>query len=75
MLRLVAGLRGLDAVPETVRPWELALPQWLQDTMADFAAMCEEYTDHGLLGNRNVARWLLDREPTAFEAVARRALA
>lgn len=74
MLALVAELRGLDATPESVRPWQLNLPMWLQDAMADFAAMCEEYTDHGLLGNANVTRWLLGREPTAFDQVARREL-
>lgn len=75
MLSLVAELRGLDARPETVRPWELDLPGWLQDSMADFAAMCEEYTQHGLLGNPNVTRMLLGREPTRFDQVARRELA
>jgi uncharacterized protein YbjT (DUF2867 family) len=75
MLRLVAQLRGLDAEPETVRPWELDLPEWLRDSMGDFAAMCEEYDAHGLLGNRNVTRLLLGREPTAFAQVARRELA
>jgi uncharacterized protein YbjT (DUF2867 family) len=74
MLGLVAELRGLDARPETVHPWELELPAWLRDKMADFAAMCEEYTAHGLLGNRNVARTLLGREPTTFDQVARREL-
>jgi uncharacterized protein YbjT (DUF2867 family) len=74
MLRLVADLRGLDTKPERVRPWELALPDWLRDNMTDFAAMCEEYDAHGLVGNRNVARMLLRREPTSFEQVARRDL-
>jgi NAD(P)H dehydrogenase (quinone) len=75
MLGLVAELRGLDARPEAVRPWELDLPGWLLDGMADFAAMCDEYTDHGLLGNRTVTRMLLGREPTSFDQVARRELA
>lgn len=73
MLTLVAELRGISASPETVRPWELELPAWLRDAMADFAAMCEEYTAHGLVGNANITRMLLGREPTHFEAVARRA--
>jgi uncharacterized protein YbjT (DUF2867 family) len=75
MLRLVAQLRGLDAEPEAIRPWELDLPDWLRDNMGDFAAMCEEYDGHGLLGNRGVTRMLLGREPTSFEQVARRELA
>jgi NAD(P)H dehydrogenase (quinone) len=75
MLGLVADLRGLDARPEAVRPWELDLPGWLQNNMGDFASMCEEYTDHGLLGNPNVTRMLLGREPTTFDQVARRELA
>jgi uncharacterized protein YbjT (DUF2867 family) len=75
MLRLVAELRGIEAEPEQVYPWELNLPAWLCEGMGDFAAMCEEYTHHGLLGNANVARWLLGREPTCFDQVARRDLA
>lgn len=74
MLALVAELRGLDARPETVYPWELNLPDWLRDSMGDFAAMCEEYDEHGLLGNANVTRMLLGREPTLFGEVARREL-
>jgi uncharacterized protein YbjT (DUF2867 family) len=75
MLRLVAELRGLDAEPERVHPWELDLPAWLRDNMGDFAAMCEEYTANGLLGNVNVTRMLLGRDPTSFAEVARRELA
>ena len=75
MLRLVAELRGIEAEPEQVYPWELDLPAWLREGMSDFAAMCDEYTHHGLLGNANIARWLLGREPTPFDEVARRDLA
>ncbi len=75
MLALVAQLRGIDAEPESARPWELQLPDWLWDSMADFAAMCDEYTENGLLGNSNVTRLLLGREPTSFDQVARRELA
>ncbi|HWD61740.1 MAG TPA: NAD(P)H-binding protein [Humibacter sp.] len=72
MLSVVAGLRGLDATPETVRPWELNLPDWIAAAMGDFAAMCEEYSEHGLIGNTNVTRMLLGRKPTSFDEVARR---
>ncbi len=74
MLQVVAGLRGLDATPETVRPWELNLPDWIAGAMGDFASMCEEYTEHGLIGNTNVTRMLLGRQPTSFEEVARRVI-
>jgi NAD(P)H dehydrogenase (quinone) len=72
MLRLVAERRGIEAEPVQVHPWELELPAWLREGMSDFAAMCDEYTRHGLLGNANVARWLLGREPTPFAEVVRR---
>jgi NAD(P)H dehydrogenase (quinone) len=75
MLRVVAKLRGVTAEPERIHPWELKLPDWLSDNMGAFAAMCEEYTAHGLLGNANVTRMLLGREPTRFAEVARRELA
>jgi uncharacterized protein YbjT (DUF2867 family) len=74
MLSLVAELRGISASPETVHPWELDLPAWIRGAMGDFAAMCEEYTAHGLVGNANVTRMLLGREPTHFCAVARGAV-
>jgi NAD(P)H dehydrogenase (quinone) len=74
MLSVVANLRGLNATPETVRPWELNLPDWIADAMGDFASMCEEYTEHGLIGNTNVTRMLLGRAPTSFDEVARRVI-
>lgn len=74
MLSLVAELRGMSVAPETVRPWELNLPAWIRDAMGDFAAMCEEYTAHGLVGSANVTRMLLRREPAHFDEVARRSI-
>lgn len=53
---------------------ELNLPDWIADAMGDFAAMCEEYTQHGLIGNTNVTRMLLGRAPTSFDEVAQRVI-
>jgi NAD(P)H dehydrogenase (quinone) len=42
---------------------------------ADMRAMLEHYDAHGLVGNANILRMLLGREPTGFEDVMRRELA
>lgn len=47
---------------------------WTDRQHAEFAAMCAEYDANGLLGAPTGAAMLLGREPTTFEAVARREL-
>ena len=42
---------------------------------ADIQAMLDHYDQHGLVGNANVLRMLLGREPTPFARVIRRELA
>ena len=64
--------RQLGATAEHVPPWRLAMPDKIAGRMAYMAAMCEEYSRRGLVGNGDVARMLLGREPTSFPAAAAR---
>ncbi|MBB4662867.1 NmrA family NAD(P)-binding protein [Conexibacter arvalis] len=57
-------------------PGEVPVPAgFSRSQTADLHAMYAHYDAHGLTGNANVLRWLLGREPTSFEEVARRELA
>jgi uncharacterized protein YbjT (DUF2867 family) len=66
--------RELGATAEHVVPWRLEMPAKIAERMAYMAAMCEEYSRRGLVGNGAVARMLLGREPTAFADTAAREL-
>jgi uncharacterized protein YbjT (DUF2867 family) len=66
--------RELGVEAEHVEPWRLPMPAKITSRMAYMAAMCEEYNRRGLVGNGDVARLLLGREPTSFAAVAAREL-
>jgi uncharacterized protein YbjT (DUF2867 family) len=43
-------------------------------TIDGFTRLFNQYDRYGILGNANVLRWLLGREPTSFEEYARREL-
>jgi NAD(P)H dehydrogenase (quinone) len=65
------GGRPLRAVSVRPRDFVARTPR-LHDRLGDFAAMCEDYSRHGMIGNANVARMLLGREPTTVGDVIRR---
>jgi NAD(P)H dehydrogenase (quinone) len=74
MAARIGALLGEDVVAEHIVPWRLAMPEKITRRMAYMAAMCDEYDRRGLVGNADVARMLLGREPTSFAAAAEREL-
>ncbi len=74
MARQLGDLLGISVTAEHVEPWHLEMPAKITDRMAYMAAMCEEYSRRGLVGNGDVAKMLLGREPTSFYGVAEREL-
>ncbi|MEU0466062.1 MULTISPECIES: hypothetical protein [Amycolatopsis] len=56
-------------------PIEAVLPADAPDyTIDGFTRLINQYDRYGILGNPNVLRWLLGREPTTFAGYARREL-
>ena len=72
-VRLAGRARGVDLEARTV-DWAVApLPPGVADSASralDMRAMWQDYDRHGLRGNSNVLRMLLDREPASFEEAA-----
>ncbi|MFJ9026199.1 SDR family oxidoreductase [Streptomyces sp. NPDC102259] len=72
-VRFAGRARGVDLEARTV-DWAVApLPPGVADSpsrASDMRAMWQDYDRHGLRGNSNVLRMLLDREPASFEEVA-----
>ncbi|QOZ44719.1 hypothetical protein XH89_15475 [Bradyrhizobium sp. CCBAU 53340] len=75
MVRTIGRLRGLSLDPVQIRTFEVKLTPRLAarspEGLADWHAMNEHYDRHGFLGNNNVMRMLLGREPATFETIAR----
>lgn len=70
----VAAILG-EALGRPVRAIEIPLESWRQDARAGglddqrcdtLVAMFRYYAHHGFVGNANVLRWLLGREPTSL---------
>ena len=74
MAAQIGELVGDDITAEHIVPWRLEMPEKITSRMAYMTAMCDEYNRRGLVGNADVARMLLGREPTSFAAAARREL-
>jgi len=74
MAAQIGELVGEDITAEHIVPWRLEMPEKITSRMAYMAAMCDEYNRRGLVGNADVARMLLGREPTSFAAAAKREL-
>ncbi|MER6186953.1 NmrA family NAD(P)-binding protein [Streptomyces sp. NPDC001652] len=72
-VRLAGRARGVDLEARTV-DWAVApLPPGVANSASralDMRAMWQDYDRHGLRGNSNVLRMLLDREPASFEEAA-----
>ena len=66
MIADLADATGRELQPRQVDVTGLVLPG--PGATEGFAAMCAEYNTHGLVGNANVLRWLLEREPLSFAA-------
>jgi len=66
MIADLAHATGRQLHPRQARVTDFSLPG--PGATEGFAAMCAEYDTHGLVGNANVLRWLLEREPLSFAA-------
>jgi uncharacterized protein YbjT (DUF2867 family) len=74
--------RGIRAEKEEIRDWKLRAEQSSQGTQSkrdqyalkNLVRMFEYYDQWGLMGNPNVLRWILKREPTSFESFVQRTL-
>ncbi|MEW2623591.1 NmrA family NAD(P)-binding protein [Streptomyces sp. NPDC048106] len=72
--RVLAGAGGTDVRAEQVDVRD-TLPKDAPDYTVDgFIRLATHYDRYGLLGNPNVLRWLLGREPTTLAQYARREL-
>jgi hypothetical protein len=74
--------RGIRAEKEEIRDWKLRAERSSQGTpskrdqyaLKNLVRMFEYYDQWGLMGNPNVLRWILKREPTSFESFVQRTL-
>ena len=60
--------RDVWAEKEEISNWRLRAPRMSEYAIENLIKMFEYYDQWGLVGNPNVLRWLLKREPTSFEA-------
>lgn len=79
MAEIVSRVLGRTIIARSVDPAEqidrrVAARGFDAVAASEMRAMFDHYADHGLVGNSNVLRMLLKREPTSFEAAARRDL-
>jgi NAD(P)H dehydrogenase (quinone) len=75
-LELVALVRERPVSVRSVPAQAATVPEhWTRSAVADVSAMWVHYDAHGLVGNANVLRMLLGREPTTVEHAIRRELA
>ncbi|WP_374943780.1 SDR family oxidoreductase [Sphingomonas sp.] len=66
------AVERIDAAAFTRARMGDADPELLAHTLKLAGAISARYSSHDFLGNPNVLAWLLGREPTGFEAFARR---
>jgi uncharacterized protein YbjT (DUF2867 family) len=64
MIADLAQTTGRDLQARYTSPTDVKVPK--TSAAAGFAAMFAEYDAHGFVGNANVLRWLLGREPLSF---------
>jgi len=59
--------RNIRAEKEAIADWSLRASQMSEYALENLIRMFAYYDQWGLIGNPNVLRWLLKREPTSFE--------
>ena len=59
--------RDVRAEKEEIGEWRLRAKGMSDDAVANLVRMFEYYDEWGLVGNPNVLRWLLKREPASLE--------
>jgi uncharacterized protein YbjT (DUF2867 family) len=66
--------RSVHAEKEEIQDWRMRAKGLNDDTLENLVKMFEYYDRWGLIGNPNVLRWLLKREPTQLESFVERKL-
>ena len=66
--------RDVQAEKEEIGDWRLRAKVMSAYAIENLVKMFEYYNQWGLVGNSNVLRWLLKREPTSFEKFVERAI-
>ena len=66
--------REVRVEKEEIRDWELRAKGMSEYAIENLVRMFEHYDKCGLVGNPNVLRWILKREPTSLEAFVNRNL-
>ena len=64
--------RDVRAEKEEISDWRLRVPGMSQYAVENLIRMFEYYDKWGLVGNPNVLRWLLKREPGSLESFVAR---
>ena len=64
--------RNVQSEKEEIRDWRVKAKGPSEYAIENLAKMFEYYDQWGLVGNPNVLRWLLGREPTSLELFVRR---
>src|SRR5260221_1148671 len=59
--------RNMQAEKEEIRDWKLRANRLSAYALENLVKMFEYYDQWGLVGNLNVLRWVLKREPTSLE--------
>jgi uncharacterized protein YbjT (DUF2867 family) len=62
------------AEKEEIRDWRLRVAGLTEYAMENLVKMFEYYDQWGLVGNLNVLRWLLKREPTSIKSFIEKTL-
>jgi hypothetical protein len=66
--------RDVRAEQEEISDWRLRAGELSEYGFENLIRMFEYYDRWGLIGNPNVLRWLLKREPTSLESFIRQSL-
>jgi NAD(P)H dehydrogenase (quinone) len=66
--------RDVRAEREAIRDWRLRLGGTSEYAVENLVKMFEYYDQWGLMGNPNMLRWLLKREPTTLDSFVQREL-
>jgi uncharacterized protein YbjT (DUF2867 family) len=79
LAKVISAVTGREVVAERIDPEVFLKASLGVDSLAQFPyqagvsrAIGQRYSSHDFIGNPNVLRWLLGREPTTFEQFVRR---
>lgn len=66
--------RGVRAEKQEISDWKLHARRLHEYALENLVKMFAYYNQWGLVGNPNVLKWILKREPTSFESLIQRVL-